>query len=590
MDLSSIVVCSFYTADDYYRAHGEHLQKNLSDIGVAHELAEIEKAPGEDWADICRKKIAFLNGVCERNPDKLVFWIDVDCKLLALPAYIADSTADLIGFQRGFSTPATIGYASRTRFWEPCFFGINTTPAARKFLADAAELERTADVKATDDYFFEESWRANAPFMTFQVISSAACSGKPNDGSVEVFFDFGSSGNVDEFKGKVVQHRHDAAVRGRMPARRRMLDLAKRVERLIAARSGPLAGRLRLLADKVGVTHVLTTDGAARGRDRLLTDLVKAGVAGDLQAVASSSAALAQDGLTTPREEAAQHVAEAFAHYATTGSERPSIPLMWWQRPYPGNFGDWLSPLLLRSAADHPITFLPPTQPMHQPHLVMLGSIGRFIKPRSIVVGTGVSSEDLALDPKAAYVSLRGPITAKLLRTSGGPKIESFGDPGALLSRVLPVQRGATNGRIAFIRHHSHAQLPVVLPDHVDELSVLMSKPEEIAAFVAALNTYEAVVTSAMHVMIACHSYGIPCAMVGFKGFEAAVHGTGVKYRDYCAGADLSGVWEPTAVDLNLTRVNLDDLIHTEKITPAKADEIERAITAGVTHYLNRVG
>src|SRR5205085_12588800 len=82
MDLTDVVVCSFYTADDYYRDHAERLRKNLADIGVGSELQEIVKQPGEDWADICRKKISFLGKVCEDNPDKKVFWIDVDCMLL----------------------------------------------------------------------------------------------------------------------------------------------------------------------------------------------------------------------------------------------------------------------------------------------------------------------------------------------------------------------------------------------------------------------------------------------------------------------------------------------------------------------------
>ncbi len=30
----NVVVCSFYTADDYYRAHGERLAKNLDQLGV----------------------------------------------------------------------------------------------------------------------------------------------------------------------------------------------------------------------------------------------------------------------------------------------------------------------------------------------------------------------------------------------------------------------------------------------------------------------------------------------------------------------------------------------------------------------------
>src|SRR5690606_32377628 len=129
---------------------------------ITHELREIAKQPGQDWADLCRQKIPFLQSVCEQYPDRRVFWIDVDCSLLDLPEWVASFTADLIGFQRGFSAPMTIGYAHRTRFWEPCFLGINATELGRAFVADAARLEASSSVKATDDYFFEESWRTNA--------------------------------------------------------------------------------------------------------------------------------------------------------------------------------------------------------------------------------------------------------------------------------------------------------------------------------------------------------------------------------------------------------------------------------------------
>lgn len=61
---NNVVVCSFYTADDYYRAHGERLAKNLDELGVQYVLREIEKKDGEDWADICRKKVGFLAEVC----------------------------------------------------------------------------------------------------------------------------------------------------------------------------------------------------------------------------------------------------------------------------------------------------------------------------------------------------------------------------------------------------------------------------------------------------------------------------------------------------------------------------------------------
>ena len=64
------------------------------------------------------------------------------------------------------------------------------------------------------------------------------------------------------------------------------------------------------------------------------------------------------------------------------------------------------------------------TKATKKPHLVALGSIGRFIRPSSIVVGTGISRDDIELARKARYISVRGPITARVLRESGGPKVD----------------------------------------------------------------------------------------------------------------------------------------------------------------------
>lgn len=591
-----IVVCSFYTDDDYYRGHARALRAALDRLGVAHELEEVHKPEGADWADMTRRKIGILAEACERHPDRKVFWIDVDCSVLSLPSYVSDFTADIVGFQRGFSSPLTIGYANRTRFWEPCFFGIAATPAARRFIADAYRFEQDATIKATDDYFFEESWRANAGRLSFQVLPSAAVLSKADAASgVVPFFSFGSSGNVEEFKHKVVQHKAVDGVAGSTAAPlraplRKALQGAKKVERALP----PTVRRpARRLVDQVGLTHLLTRGGAVGSsgsptatRARLVRHMIGASQRGDLTAVYGAFDRLQASGVLTPGESAAKQAADAFGHYATLAPGQDPLRLTWWARPFPGNFGDWLSPLVISQLSGRSITYVPPTAPTQSAHLVSVGSIGRFVMPRSIVVGTGVSSTDLELDAKARYLSVRGPVTAQLLRDSGGPDVESFGDPGALLSRILPVERGQTNGRRLLVRHFKHANVPLALPEDMDESGVQMSHPGDIEALVRSLNAYDSVVTSAMHVMIACHSYGIPCALIGFEGLEGAVHGTGVKYGDYCRGVGLATVYEPQLVGFDLRAVDLDSLTATERISEAVLDDIEEAVREGVAAYL----
>lgn len=609
--LGDVVVCSFYTDDDYYRGWAHKLEQNLDDLGVAHVLREVHKADGLDWADICRQKVAFLEQVCEENPDRRVFWTDVDCQILDFPEYLHTFTADLIGFQHGFAGPMEIGYAAHTRFWAPSFIGVNTTLAARKFVADAARLERESAIKATDDYFFEESWRANADQLSFQIIPAGAVLGR-GSGNVPAFFKFGSSGNVPEFKSRVVQHlapgakassgSTDAAtgvktsgrtVALRTKLRRAAYKVLKRIDEAFTRVAPEQGERLREWAKQLPLIHRVrptTPPRAHSHRARLLAQAISAGQQGRTADLRDISARLGDSGILNSSEEATLATAEAFAGYAAHGdATAPRIPLVWWPRPFPGNFGDWLSPLVVSRISGQGVCFVPPKGVERKPHLVSIGSIARFINDQSVVVGTGASAESADLHPRARYHSLRGPLTAALLQDGGGPRVESFGDPAVLLRRLIPVEQTETNGRLLLVRHFTHANLPVTLPDGIDEASVFRSSPDEHASLMQTLHQYDGVVTSAMHIMIACHSYGIPVTLISFRGFEETVSGSGMKYRDYSLGAALDDVWGPKPVPLNLTQIDLRSRLAREFVTESKLDEVDAALMSAVTDWRDAV-
>lgn len=590
------IVCSFYTEDEYYGAHAEKLRARLDKLGIEHEIRAVKAEPGQDWADICRQKIPFLAEVCAANPGRRVFWIDVDCIVTDLPDWVANSSADLVGFQRGFASPLSIGYERRTRFWEPCFFGISPSPRGRRFIEDAAALERKSQLKATDDYFFEEAWRANAAGMSFQIIPSTAVVG---DSAVAIgenqpFFSFGSSGKVAEFKGRVVQHTPvggGARVSWRSKVQRRMLRLAKRVEGALPQR---LSRSLRRMSDSSGLTGQLTgatshdVHAVSPERKAAISGMITVAQRGDLVKLAERRAAFESTGIVSDRDKATIRAAEGFAHYATTGEGDP-LPLAWWPRPFPGNFGDWLSPMIVNHVSGRPLKFVSPTGSATSAHMVGLGSIGRFVKKSSTVVGTGVSTLDVELVPNANWVSVRGPLTAQALRDSGGPAVDRFGDPGVLLRRVVPLTRGKTNGRTALVRHYTHVPVPVSLPDEWDELSVYAGHPDDVKALLATLIQYDRVVTSAMHIMITCHSYGIPCALVTFEGREDAVHGSGMKYEDYALGAGIQGLRGPHVVGADLSAAQLDDVTLDITLSDELLDDVTAALHEGAALNLDRL-
>ena len=576
---TNAIVCSFYTSDDYYKSHGARLKANLESLGIPYELREIAKKPGDDWADICRKKVGFIAEVCAANPDKKVFWIDVDCEIFSIPDFILNSTADIIGFQRGFSSPVNIGYEKRGRFWEPCFWGINKTAQARRMIAAAAEFEAVATVKATDDFFFEAAWRSVSPNLTFQIIPSN-CAVDKGRGSLEgheVFFRFGSSGQVDNFKNKVEQHKGNTNYKKRLGLKRRLLKFAQLVEERLPE---DLSNKARSVVDASGVTGFLTGKKHHNVSSKIIGEIVAAGKAGDVAKFNNSFTILQNTTLPTRNENAAIKAASSYLRYSSKPSSN-KIYLSWWENPYPGNYGDWLTPYIFSHYTENKIIFQGLTSRVIKKHIVSLGSVGRFIKGNSVVVGTGVSSFKYPLNPKADYVSVRGPHTADLLTKSGGPKVESFGDPGVVLAKILPLTRVATNGRVALVRHHTHLQAPVILPSNFDELSVLLSHPDEIVSFIKKLNEYDSVVTSAMHVLITCQSYGIPCALVVFKGFEEYVHGDGIKYIDYALGAGVKAI-SPTPINPKLDWNEISPLIETITVSDSKIAEVEAAIKEGL--------
>jgi hypothetical protein len=581
MSTRDVVICSFYTPDEYYGNHAKELKEQLTSMGIAHELLQVEKKPGEDWADVTRKKIGFIRDICHKHPDKMVFWIDIDCRISYLPEYISNSTADLIGFQRSFGSPMQIGYANRTRFWEPSFWGINATTQARKLIEDAYALEQKATLKATDDYFLEEAWRANARNLTFQMIPTTEILRERavlETGQRVPFFSFGSSGNVAEFKNKVVQHGNKKT----QSTRGKLLSQAKQLESMLPQN---LRNTLRRIADTTGVTGALTKDQQKSldpVRGRLLGKIALESKHGNRRLAEIAKSEFSSKYLPSYLERSTIEASDAFLHYAERGNKK--IPLMWWVYPYPGNFGDWLSPLIVSSFAKSGIVHQAPTDPSVKKHIVGLGSIGRFIRGNSVVLGTGISSDDLNLHPRADYVSLRGPHSAKALQQAGGKLVGEFGDPGIVLSEIMPADRGKTNGKVAFVRHFSHSAIPVQLPAHFDEISVMMSKPSDIENFVKTLVTYDKVITSAMHVMIVCQSYGIPCGLVTFKGFEDNVHGSGIKYEDYALGAGVE-VMNPVAIDLDLRSANLDNLVGDIKVSQEKKQQVAGHVRQAIARF-----
>ena len=92
---------------------------------------------------------------------------------------------------------------------------------------------------------------------------------------------------------------------------------------------------------------------------------------------------------------------------------------------------------------------------------------------------------------------------------------------------------------------------------------------------------YDEVVTSAMHVLIVCQSYGIPCSLVTFEGLENSISGTGLKYSDYSLGVGLKEL-HPVIVERDLRNLPLSSVRQTEVIHESIKDEIESKLLESI--------
>ena len=268
----------------------------------------------------------------------------------------------------------------------------------------------------------------------------------------------------------------------------------------------------------------------------------------------------------------------AFIEYGQQGSARKAVPLMWADTPAPGNFGDWLSPYIFSRILDRPVSHISPAARPRRPHLIGLGSIIGNTSPSSIVIGAGAESSRTQMDPRGQYHSVRGPYTAEILRKLGGPRIDRFGDPAFLLPQILPMKPpNERNYPINLVRHINHRQVQLEADLQIVETGIFASTSRTLEQFVREMLRSEIVVTSAMHCMIICISYGVPCVLFRPKVDQAPVPGDGMKYRDALAGVGLPEI-SPAIIDLtgNLLAQIRDLEPYSARLTPEMTARLQK--------------
>lgn len=335
---------------------------------------------------------------------------------------------------------------------------------------------------------------------------------------------------------------------------------------------------------------VATPDPAARSGHRaaITGQLVVAAQRGDGEHYNRLLHRLGPPNRWTDVDRSAVQGANAFFEYVTAESERSSSPLrmFWWPRPLPGALDEWAAPFIVQRGARRPVGFVPLLRAEDAPsHMVVGGALLDHVTPTSVVVATGASRREVEIHPDADFISVRGPMSARIVRRNGGPVIDSFGDARLLIRRVHRLEEVPSNGRLAFVRNHSDVRIPYVLTEEMDEVSILGSMPDEILSTLQALSSYDGVVTSSLGVMSICHSYGLPVSlMVHERSPRAAL--IDFQLRDHMLGAGLEGDWALTGATSALGRIDWRGRLVAESVSSAKLDEIGDALTLAIVRHI----
>lgn len=581
------MLVSFAFGDEYYLDAARVLRDDCERHGTPHHIVEEKLPAGTSWIDACRHKVRFIEE-CRRRFEVPLWWVDVDCRLLRpLPELGGD--VDLGFFLRGFREMRQFDPVALPRVIQPSILYVGTTPVARRFVHLMAERERAHAGSATDDWFMQEAWSALPESPTVAVLSPRMVQLEDQD-QAKAIFRFGRSGQASVFKGQAEQH----PVELFSPSRRKavLLRESNRAHDNGERREAALLLRKAQEADPADealayrVADDLYRAGDRERAHRILKGLPPSETGGDHLARYRLERALQGNDLRRAKrlaetlERSAHEADRAWAQSRLMRIElalkarrywwkASRLPRLWWMEgPYPGNFGDILNPYVVEK-----LTGLPPVRVEKGEGVLAIGSTIRFARDDTIVWGAGTPRMTDALNPRARYVAVRGPLTARLVDSCGGTAPRVFGDPACLLPRLYNPRTKSSRHALGVVLHHAHRGL-LRFGDDVKVIDVLRAGYEGIEAFIDDVCQCERILTSSLHGLIVSHAYGIPAQWFTVVDTHSLVPGDGTKYHDYLMSVGLPAQ-EALPIPAGTT---VDTRLRTAETLPLRALDLDALI------------
>lgn len=177
--------------------------------------------------------------------------------------------------------------------------------------------------------------------------------------------------------------------------------------------------------------------------------------------------------------------------------------------------------------------------PSRHANLIAIGSILEWSDSNSVVWGSGFMYETSRLrdwQRPRAVLAVRGPLTARKLREQGIPAPSVLGDPGILISDLIP-SSSASRDQVGVVPHYTDMQHPFIEESRRRGARIIdPGSPLEI--YLEELSGSSLIISSSLHGVIFAHSYGIPAVWIRLSD---RVGGDGFKFRDYYESVGIAG-------------------------------------------------
>ncbi|HKQ79959.1 MAG TPA: polysaccharide pyruvyl transferase family protein [Blastocatellia bacterium] len=202
------------------------------------------------------------------------------------------------------------------------------------------------------------------------------------------------------------------------------------------------------------------------------------------------------------------------------------ICAFWCRVPSRPNFGDALTPWIIRRLTGQYPLFTRPENPRHK--YLVAGSVISYAGAGCTVWGAGIIRRDDPVSPRARLLAVRGPLTRARALECGASCPEIYGDPALLLPRLYSPRVSGRRG-VGLIAHFSDQPRLQAYGRFLEGLR-LIDIQGPIESVIDQIASCEFVASSSLHGIIASHAYGVPAVWIKFRDLPG---GDDSKFHDY---------------------------------------------------------